>query len=1047
MKITNVNTYLHQIGQKWFSLLATMAIGILPLSAMAGFSPARTTFTYNPDGTSAGANYVTFNSFTNNPVYKNSFNGDERYFADAKTAAAGFNNGFSDTKTVTDGERISLRAYVHNNANPGLNASGSGIAQNVKVCFALPQSQSTNHVITSTISSSNANPNLYTDTINLNATTPFELEYIAGSARTYNNAHIGGIALSDSIISNNCASLGYETMNGQIPGCNQYANYVLVDVLVKMPKLDLAKQISTTNDWTENVALTPNQTANYKISFNNSGSANANNVVIRDVLPANTTLVSGSVKLYNAASPAGVSLSDSELFSANGVNVGNYAPNTGGFITFSFRTDSNWTAGTHTRVNTAYASFQGSTQTLQDPATYTVTVNNPKVDLAIDKAIVSPTTSTIKTGEVITYNLKVTNQSSVNATGVSVKDNLPAGLEFVSANNAAYNNTTGIWTIGALNAGQSVEVRISAKVTATSGKIVNYAQINTTDQEDIDSTPGDNSGSSANSPSHQDDDDSVEITISNPSYVCNSLQTNVTSGSAPVTVNFIANASANGTTIKNYIFDFGDGSNVTATNSNVSHTYTKAGNYKATVIVVTDDGRTVVSEACSKDITVTPHQEKRIDLELDKSVNKNVFKLGDEVTYTISVINKGPDAATGVAVGDNLPAGLVYISSDSANYNNATGIWTIGSIAVNETKTLKIIAKTSKLGTIDNVAEVISADQIDIDSTTNNHDPKEDDQDHVPITVNPAPKVDLELDKSASVKSYKNGDEVTYTITVNNKSNTNATGVSVIDRLNSKLEVLNVSTTAGNYNSSTGLWTIGSINANSKATLTIKVKVNGCAVITNRAQVNSVDQEDIDSTPNNSNIHEDDDDAVVIKCTNSKPKVDLEVNKSVSKSSVNVGEGIVYTVTVKNLGPDAATGVELTDKLPTGLEYQSYSTDAGSYNSSTGLWQVGQVNVGQSLSLRITVKVTASGDINNIAQVTKADQEDVDSNPDDNKGDDYDNVVIKSSTPVVLGTNTTSYPSSLPSTGNATILSAVLGSAVLFWLVYFSAKRKKEDQA
>ena len=90
---------------------------------------------------------------------------------------------------------------------------------------------------------------------------------------------------------------------------------------------------------------------------------------------------------------------------------------------------------------------------------------------------------------------------------------------------------------------------------------------------------------------------------------------------------------------------------------------------------------------------IAPNTPKA-DLELGKAVDKTTAKHGDTVVYTLTVTNKGVDAASGVAVTDQLPAGLSYVSDDSAGaYNASAGVWNIGNLAKDEVKTLSITAK------------------------------------------------------------------------------------------------------------------------------------------------------------------------------------------------------------------------------------------------------------------------------------------------------------------------------------------------------------------
>ncbi|MCB0115269.1 MAG: DUF11 domain-containing protein, partial [Caldilineaceae bacterium] len=81
------------------------------------------------------------------------------------------------------------------------------------------------------------------------------------------------------------------------------------------------------------------------------------------------------------------------------------------------------------------------------------------------------------------------------------------------------------------------------------------------------------------------------------------------------------------------------------------------------------------------------------DLSIAKSVDRAFAAINDGVVFTLVAGNAGPMGATGVAVTDQLPAGLTY-SSDDGNgaYDANTGVWTIGSLAANATATLNITA-------------------------------------------------------------------------------------------------------------------------------------------------------------------------------------------------------------------------------------------------------------------------------------------------------------------------------------------------------------------
>jgi uncharacterized repeat protein (TIGR01451 family) len=57
---------------------------------------------------------------------------------------------------------------------------------------------------------------------------------------------------------------------------------------------------------------------------------------------------------------------------------------------------------------------------------------------------------------------------------------------------------------------------------------------------------------------------------------------------------------------------------------------------------------------------------------------------------------------------------------------------------------------------------------------------------------------------------------------------------------------------------------------------------------------------------------------------------DLKITKTANATSVKVGSPLTYTIVVENLGPDAATGVSISDPLPNRVKYVSASTTLGS---------------------------------------------------------------------------------------------------------------------
>jgi uncharacterized repeat protein (TIGR01451 family) len=106
--------------------------------------------------------------------------------------------------------------------------------------------------------------------------------------------------------------------------------------------------------------------------------------------------------------------------------------------------------------------------------------------------------------------------------------------------------------------------------------------------------------------------------------------------------------------------------------------------------------------------------------------------------------------------------------------------------------------------------------------------------------------------------------------------------------------------------------------------------------------------------------------------------------KTVDKTTVNVGDNITYTITVKNSGPDLATGVKVTDTLPGGLNFISATSTFGSYSTTTSIWTIGSMANGSSTSLTIVASVKTGTEGQKITNSAVASADQTDSTPSDN---------------------------------------------------------------
>ncbi len=87
-------------------------------------------------------------------------------------------------------------------------------------------------------------------------------------------------------------------------------------------------------------------------------------------------------------------------------------------------------------------------------------------------------------------------------------------------------------------------------------------------------------------------------------------------------------------------------------------------------------------------------------------------------------------------------------------------------------------------------------------------------------------ETDLAIFKSVNENHPQDGDVITFTITVANQGQTDASGVEVTDLLPLGLVYVSSSASQGTYDDATGIWTIGDIASGSNATLNVEARVD-----------------------------------------------------------------------------------------------------------------------------------------------------------------------------------------------------------------------------
>jgi uncharacterized repeat protein (TIGR01451 family) len=165
----------------------------------------------------------------------------------------------------------------------------------------------------------------------------------------------------------------------------------------------------------------------------------------------------------------------------------------------------------------------------------------------------------------------------------------------------------------------------------------------------------------------------------------------------------------------------------------------------------------------------------RADIQVTKGIRNPTPMVGQQVTFTVTATNLGPSPATGVVVTDQLPMGLTFVSAtpSQGSYDQASGTWTVGSVAASQSAVLSITATIGQAGPLTNTATKTAA---------NEDDPNPgNDSGSVSANAPTTPAANLSVTKTGPATAHA-GDSVAYTIVVTNaETGSIATGVVVID--------------------------------------------------------------------------------------------------------------------------------------------------------------------------------------------------------------------------------------------------------------------------
>ena len=808
----------------------------------------------------------------------------------------------------------------------------------------------------------------------------------------------------------NTATVADDGTNGPDPTPEN--NHASVDVGLVGYFVDLAV---TKTDGV--AAAAPGSTLTYAITVSNDGNIEASGVRVVDVIPPGTTFAAAP----DTGHGTGVNTDGSVTW-----NVGSLA---GGGATSTLSlivtVDVPVAAGREQLVNLVGVDDDGFSGADATPGNNVASDSDDLTAAPNLRITQSDGTVVAAPGTALTYVVVVTNTGSQDATGVTIDDTIGPGMTFVSAGDLGSGAGTFaaghvVWNVGNVPAGASRTVSVIVHVTspAIAGRdqLLNTVTVADDGTNGIDATPADNTVTDTDALDAAPDlvvtttDDVLVVRVGDIVTYAIAVG-NV--GTQDATGVVLTDASPDGTLLLAApggtptagliawpAFDMAAGA--------VAH-FTAS----FTVVEPVDTAsESVINTATATDDATNGPDQNPLDntgLDTDTLVADSALTItvtdgvdstapGNTLTYVLTVSNNGNQPAL-AHVTDLLPIGGTFVDAPSTAASAAAGLpvdsvvtWPDFSLSPGGSAAVSL------------VVAVDAPAPAGVEQLTNTARVS----DTAVAGPGPAPAIDtdaldarpdLVVTKSDGRTDVAPGDTLTYTVTVSNVGDQDASGVIVADRLPAGVELVS-STDAGVVSIGEVAWAAIPLGGGATVSHTVTVVVAGPGArssfeLDNVAVVGDDGSGGPDPTLAN-NIATDHD---LIDNT-----LDLAITNSNGTATSTPGTSSTWQLTITNLGASPVGHFRVSGVLPQQLSNVTYGTSAGTYDLATEVWSGPSVAGGATVTIEVTglIAADATGTLTHEATVAPLDGL-VDRAPNDNRAVDIDDFVVAPVVPAVVG--------------------------------------------